>query len=554
MQPPRVAGLLLAAAVLSAGGPVAARCGEAGAPERRAVDMSLGGLRVRPRAVASEAGDDGPVVACATSPESARARSLFEAGSWAEAAPLLDRVVRGETGDDRSHRQIARFHLGVALYRMGLHTASLEVFGAVADAPDHYGFREALGWLAALDAALPEAAGVADRVDRYIGDEADARRNGASARVDHLLGWAAYNGRRYEAAAAAFAQVDRRSDLYPRSQFMLGVSYTLLRKYVAAVKAFQQVVVALDEGTRGEDAGDMRNLAYVSMARAYYTATVRIDEPCAPTLDANKLSAAAKYWGRVDGDLWPEAQLESSWAYFMSGDLGRVLGNLNNLESGYFEASLYPEADVLRGILYYSLCRYDDALTIVARMERRYLPIRRELAALIARLDGRDEDVLAFYGEVRGGRVHAKEIVRPIVETVIGDRPILKSLAYARFVGAEEGVLRALPASFRGSPLGEEVAAGLSRARGGALHGAAARVRALYQRRLAELDAQLEDARKLIIDVRAAETQAAPVPEASMLVSRGMGDDEHVAWPFDGEFWRDEIGSYRAVVTSRCGR
>jgi len=27
-----------------------------------------------------------------------------------------------------------------------------------------------------------------------------------------------------------------------------------------------------------------------------------------------------------------------------------------------------------------------------------------------------------------------------------------------------------------------------------------------------------------------------------------------VLWPFDGEYWRDELGSYQQVVTSKCGK
>jgi hypothetical protein len=31
-------------------------------------------------------------------------------------------------------------------------------------------------------------------------------------------------------------------------------------------------------------------------------------------------------------------------------------------------------------------------------------------------------------------------------------------------------------------------------------------------------------------------------------------DAEHVIWPFKGEYWRDELGFYRQVVESACGR
>jgi hypothetical protein len=27
-----------------------------------------------------------------------------------------------------------------------------------------------------------------------------------------------------------------------------------------------------------------------------------------------------------------------------------------------------------------------------------------------------------------------------------------------------------------------------------------------------------------------------------------------VLWPFNGEYWRDELGFYRQVVESACGR
>ncbi len=31
-------------------------------------------------------------------------------------------------------------------------------------------------------------------------------------------------------------------------------------------------------------------------------------------------------------------------------------------------------------------------------------------------------------------------------------------------------------------------------------------------------------------------------------------DEEHQMWPFNGEYWRDELGFYRQQVTSQCGR
>ena len=31
-----------------------------------------------------------------------------------------------------------------------------------------------------------------------------------------------------------------------------------------------------------------------------------------------------------------------------------------------------------------------------------------------------------------------------------------------------------------------------------------------------------------------------------------LPDEEHVYWPFDGEYWRDELGSYTTLIPNRC--
>ena len=31
-------------------------------------------------------------------------------------------------------------------------------------------------------------------------------------------------------------------------------------------------------------------------------------------------------------------------------------------------------------------------------------------------------------------------------------------------------------------------------------------------------------------------------------------DDEHIVWPFTGEYWRDELGYYRVKVANKCAK
>ena len=154
MPLPRLPCIAAVLALLSAPGPAAA-CGEPGRPAPPGPSVAAPapvGSTPRPRPEVAFSDDDGPVVAGVPTREAAAAQPLFEAGRWDEAAPALERVASGETGDDDGNRQIARFRLGIALYHLGLYHGSLKVFGAVADHPDHYGYAQGLEWLAALDA------------------------------------------------------------------------------------------------------------------------------------------------------------------------------------------------------------------------------------------------------------------------------------------------------------------------------------------------------------------------------------------------------------------
>lgn len=526
-------------------------------------------LAVLLSAGAAEAQDGhGPDASIArTSPDLQRARVVFERGRWADAAVLLDGVTRDPAANDARSREIARFYLGIALHRLELHVAGLRVFAEVAASPTHFGFQEARRWLVALDLALPEPSGVAAHVRHYgprpiaLGGHADRELDG---RMNYLIGKLAFDERRYEDAAKAFDEVDPSSSRYIAAQFIGGMSFVAHRKAVPAVKRFARIVAAIGEDAKvSGEKKRLRDLAWISMARTYYSAGARIG-PFEPAMDTVKLSSSVKFWNKIDIDspLWPDAQLESTWGYFLAGNLPRMIGNLHDLESGYVEATLYPEADIVRGIVAYTLCRYDDVVTVVARTRKRYEPIRRELRALLDRLAKEpDEGVLAFHEDVHARRATVPRVIRPIVDTILTDRPLRRDFDHLRHLEDEEARFWRLPASFRVSALGRDVAAGLARARRARLGEAALRVREVYQRRLDALDAHLLDASKLLIDAQRGtemeelrrRTERKPSAEP---LEYGMPppDVEHANIPFDGEFWKDELGSYRALLTSRCPR
>jgi hypothetical protein len=519
-----------------------------------------------------DAAPSGPVTAGQMTEEAATAKRLFDNERWAEAALGLYRVYKGETGDDEGNKQIAQYHLAIALYRLKFYQASYGIFSEIADNPNHLKFSETLLWLSKLATQLPEPADIVERVGKYSGDAIGRFKNPQQIdlywQLNYLLGRYKYRNRQYEEAIQLFAKVDQKSKYYVQSQFFSGISYVQLRKSVPAVQSFQKIVQAIDEGVEGvEDESRMRDLAFLSMARTYYSASIKLDENNTPTIDGTKLSAAVKYWNKVDvaSEYWLDGLFEESWAYFMAGDYPHALGNIHTIEAPYFPHSFYPEAEILKAVIYFANCNYDEATTVVARFKAKYEPIKKDLESVLGRFkgDNQEEPFFKFLKDVRSGSADLPASVKPIVELSLSDRQLLRNIEYVRVLDEEGDRFKKAPASFQNSPLGGDVKDALQLARDVAVRNAGNLARERYQRTLDELGEHLRNASKILIDITAAQRnqldQAIATGQVSQAESKVLGnaakpDEEHVIWPFDGEYWRDELGFYRQVVVSKCGR
>ncbi len=518
-----------------------------------------------------KAADDGPVTAGQMTEEAAQAKRLFDNGKWAQAALALKKVTGGETGDDEGNKQIAQYHLAIALYNLKFYQASYALFSEIAEKPNHQKFGETLLWLARLATQLPEPANIVERVGKYDAEQI-ARFNNAQQKnlywqLNYLLGRYKYNARDYDTALQLFEKVDKSSPFFVQAKFFSGISYVQRRQSVPAVKAFQAVIDALDAGgVEGvEDEARMRDLAYISMARTYYSASVRLDDQNIPKIDPTKLSAAVKYWNRVNvsSEYWLDSLFEESWAYFMAGDYPHALGNIHTLESPYFPNAFYPEASIIKAIIAFTICQYDDATTIVARMRKKYEPIKKELTVILDRYKGdtADEQFFDFLKKVRDGKADLKPEIKPVVENALSDRQLLRNIEYVRVLDKERDLFKSQDAGFKSSDLGNDITDALDLAREVAVRKAGTLARDRYQRYLDELNEHLRDSQKILIDITAAErnkidTQALGImtKEETDIYGVVEQDDEHELWPFNGEYWRDELGFYRQVVVSKCGK
>jgi hypothetical protein len=513
-----------------------------------------------------------PAVAGQPTQAAAQAKRLYESEKWWDAAKALFRVSNGETGDDQGNREIAQFNLAKALYKLRFYQGAYSIFSEIADRPNHLKYNETLLWLAKLATDLPEPADIIERVGKY--NEAHvAKFNNKEQQelywqLNYLLGRYRYRNGQFPESLALFEKVDRRSRYYVQAQFFGGVSNVQLRQSKPAVEAFERILGAIEEGdVEVEDEARMRDLAYLSMARTFYSASVKLDDQTnAPTVDQTRLSAAVKYWNKVDqgSEYWLDALFEESWAYFMAGDYSHALGNIHTLEAPYFPHSYYPEADVLKAVIYFSNCQYDDALIIVSKFRARFEPIRDGLAKVLEKFKkgtGQETDFYKFLKDVRDDKAQIDPKIAPIVKTSLSDRQLLRNLEYVHLLDEEDARFKKAPATFRDAKVADLVKDSVHDARELAIRNAGDLARGRYERNLSDLNEQLRNGQKILIDITAAQRnqldeamQGAQVTQEESKANIVRPDEEHVIWPFDGEYWRDELGFYRQTITSKCGR
>jgi hypothetical protein len=248
----------------------------------------------------------------------------------------------------------------------------------------------------------------------------------------------------------------------------------------------------------------------------------------------------------------------------MAGDYSHALGNIHTIESPYFPHANYPEADVLKAVIYFSNCQYDDALTIVAKFRDKYEPIRDALTKRLEDFKKESDPNEAFYKflkDVRDDKAKLDPKIAPIVRTSLSDRQLLRNLEYVRLLDEEKTRFDKSPKSFKSAKVADFVKDSATDARARAIGNAGDLAKNRYERNLADLNEQLRNGQKILIDITSAKIGALneALESAKVTVEESKAnivkpDDEHVIWPFNGEYWRDELGFYRQTITSKCGR
>jgi TolA-binding protein len=506
------------------------------------------------------------------------AQKLFQEKSYETAALAFHEILKDPAlGED--HEQ-ARYLLAKTLARMGLYHSSLQKFNDILNkgAQGSKFFRTSLEWLFFIGKRTVNEQIILNEIARFSKEQFPPKYNDKfhyllakyyfeRAKALEEAGQAAEAKKSYDESRRLLATVKPDADEGPakpgddedegedgntfaKAKFLEGMIHYAEKRFDGALDAFKEVVRLTNPRTAKHPNQRLRELSFLQLARLHY--------------EHKQNRYAIFYYNKMPwgGENWLEGLWESSYAHYRIGDYERALGNLITLHSPFFKEDYFPESYILKAIIYYENCRYREARAILEDFNGIYEPVYAELQ----KITGKNTAPSAYFdmleeAEKNKDRGEHQFLMRKILKLAFTDKTIKKLNDSILEIETEmdKGIGDKKDA-FRYSDLSKDLLESLKKERQQIVEEAGGRARQKLEYERDALKELLSQALRIKIEVNAQERKF-----LEMALQKGGAidvvkkykfsvavSDEHQYWPYEGEFWRDELGTYSYTLTKGC--
>lgn len=480
-----------------------------------------------------------------------KALQLYERDDYYSASIEFNRVIEGETGDSEANKQRAEFFMGKTLYHLNFYSASLSYFDRIVQKGDQHRYYNAtLKWLASLSRKLPESAGILKKIGKYDRSQLEQP---ALEKVRHelyyLLGRWYYSQGNFKDAITLFGAVPPNSAFFARAKFMEGITNVRLYQARPAADAFKALLRQAREEPDTPEIEEFEELAQVSLARVFYS--------------TNQYDLSTKYYDQIpqESPYWLDALFESSWSQFQRQNFSKALGNIHTLNAPFFEDQFFPESMILKAVIYFKHCLWDRSADAIREFNAKYPQLKSQLDAVLRQYKEPNE-FYEYVLKLRNNSSGLNEEVSRLALSALGDRNLQKFFSYVTELDRELQQVQDADPAWKATAVAGVVLQDLTLQKSLAQNDAGK----MAQQRVARLSKEIQELIKQAIKVEyetingqkdkveASLRNEYVVPAAGVDQTNIQPDDEHYYWPFDGQYWRDELGYYRYKIRSACGR
>src|SRR5215813_5699275 len=464
----------------------------------------------------------------------------------------------------------AQYLLGKTLYRMGQYHAALGEFSEIlARGQQTRFFSKSLEWLFFISHKTVNESVILDEVARYANAEWPdryrdefyyllARYYFVRGRALDTVDQKAEAARSFEDARKLAQKIPGSDPFYAQAKYLEGLTYFRDGKMPLALESMKEVVRATRPNpawtpSQARTMDLTRDLAFMQLARIHY--------------GARQNRYALYYYGKIERGKpqWLEALFESAWANYRIGQYEQALGNLITLSSPFFRDEYFPEALILKAVIYYENCRYAESTAIVREFERRYKPVYDALDDL-TRKNMEAADYYAVLADIQKKNRAAKKagqspdlILERVLKLALSDQDLKNTNESIIELENELDSEKSHP-SLNNTDLARHLQDLLKKQRTVLIQKAGLMAKAKLEQEREELRTLLGNGERIKFETTTKEKEfleeqlqaggrRAIIKKYRYSVAV---NDDQIYWPFQGEFWRDELGTYSYTLTKGC--
>lgn len=475
---------------------------------------------------------------------------LIRRGDYEEATKRLFQLSHSAKYKDKRNR--IKYMLGLMLYRMKFNQLSAYQFISVVKQGKSRYLRQSLEKLSLAADSLGD-----DTLLNYAINKVEASKfpSQHKSMLFYRIGEFQMQNRNYADAIRSFRRVNDNSEYYTRAKYMQGLAFAEENDTKNAVDTFNELI----QSRAGEKVTDVSYVgALIGRARVLY--------------QAKKWDASIEAYREIprDSEFWHDTLFESSWASLRAGKFRQALSNFHSLHSAYYDNHYLPESLLLRAIVYLYICDFNEMEKVLNLFNSIYRPVYKNVRTIVSSKSPDFENlyetvmqVIEEYKkdgeEYKGGN---KSIPLIVARKIYKEGDFQRSHKYIVKVFNEYKRMQSLSPAWKASALGRYAKKMLSLR----LKKAKKTSGKIVMQHLKYISNELFDlfeqegfvrfemtkGKKRTVEKSSNEAETETGSEDSKRERDYYIQNGYEYWPFDGEYWLDELGNYHYVGSQSC--
>ncbi len=472
-----------------------------------------------------------------------QAKFMFDRKNYAEAARLYYSATTALTG---AAKQKAEFALAESLRRMDLLYASTFVYSRIiVQGQKHRYYGPALERLAYINSQVSIGKASISMLlnDRNINPLSVP--NKARGFYFFYKGLSAFEDNKIPLAKSSLTRVPTDGYYFPLAQYYLGTMAIIGKDQDEAINSFNRTL-------KSAQSDDVKELAVMNLGHVYF--------------EKKDYRRALEYYSRIprNSDNWLDALFAGGYAFFHRQQHNESLGNIHTIHSPFFYQRFYPETYILNAFTYLRLCRYPRVQKELEDFRTRYKPTFDDLKKMLQEYKGNYKEFFNLVYDYKDKSKMSKFAnAVEVVDSVSRTQAFKETKVIIQQIDEEKSRLQKYSTQWAENGLNEilskflEAKQGVSKERSGkdvyfqTADNYNYLLRLSNETRLINLEVLSGNTDKIRSDYL-----SEPVAGDGLVWGEGMRPlnlkQSMEYWPFQGEYWENELGFYRYNIDSQC--